>query len=206
MTHYHKLGPNADAQACALAGRGTADDRYHQGALAVTSLNDTPPNHDRGGADVAVDRDHEAKSDRKTVQIPLSGEHMPTDAFTLAMMARAAAVNDGNAFFSAYTGAESRNDHDVDFSLSYRDEAGKALKALDGLNYVGDDLVTASFLGRSARRLEPGEHAPCTNEAMAALVRVVVRLLADTDDEGIAMNAFDAFELELKRAHQKINL
>jgi hypothetical protein len=178
MSHFAK-SEKTDLE-CLLAGLGIRDSERAD-LLAVTALNHTPPNTDRGPHQ--IQRENQARLKRPSY---VSGDQIAVDAFTFDMMRRAASISDGNAFFQAYNpdiAAKSRKqaNHD-DMSLQYSEEATNAIAALEGLNIVPDDLLRAAMMGKSSDRLEPAGLGPKEQKSLEALRRLVLRLLCDTDD------------------------
>jgi hypothetical protein len=182
-----------DRRAAALAGLGV----LHEDRFEATSLNRTPPNHDRiAGLNVPQD-EPDPRLTRRGVTV-CGGQPFEIEPFAFDMLARAASVSDGNAFFPrGYDPAvydDPKGDHEmIDFGTQYLPEAAHAAQALDGLNIPPADLVTAVLSTASASRLEPGAHAPTEADSIQALVRLTLRLLADTTDERAAKRRIAAF-------------
>lgn len=105
-----------------------------------------------------------------------------TSPFVLAMLARASAVFDGNASYSAYE----HHPQPEDLSVQYKSEAEHAAQALLGLNIDPADLVDAAFLGKTGNSLSPGEHVPPRGESLDALCRLVTRLACNTNTPKLA--------------------
>jgi len=181
-----------------IAGRGIPDE-FHKGMTAVTGINRTP------------DRNPEADKNTKYVRpkarfqrhLWFCSELSPIDTFTYDMLRRAASISDGNAFYGAYT-PDARKAPNDDLSLQYDKEAAGAAMALDGLNIVPEDIVLAAAMGKSFTRLDPAEHAPSECESIAALERIVLRVVCDTGDEKVAAIRLSGFMNRLKVTQESL--
>lgn len=215
----------------ALEGWGTA----FRGVLRVGSLSgewrmvDDDPGHGIHRAEWLAKGEEEDRGDPVEDQDDLDGEggapprHEPLPAdvspFTFDMLRRAAAVEDGNAFFGTYdpeaaarmhalcgARAPSRDEEaaletDNDLSLQYDDFARHAARTLDGLNLVPDDLVAVALLGRRGLGLDADAATMARAEAdgIAALARVAARALLDAGDAEGAWKRTDLFVEALTR-------
>ena len=205
MTDFSRQTPASNRKKLALDGYGMANEE-RGGRYATTTLNRTPPNHDRRDEMLAYDEEYNER--RQNLGISACGHAVAVDDFTYDMLRRASSINDGNAFFGPYDPALAReHDPDVtDLSLQYGREAGHTLKTLDGLNIVTEDLVDAAFLGVSARRLAAESNAPSEERSMDALVRIAMRLLCDAGDAESARKNIEVFLHNIGVARRDLGL
>lgn len=147
-----------------------------------------------------------------------SREGVAASVFAFDMLRRACAIADGNAFYGGYEprrarrydnsrrrGASTRQARcDDDLSLQYDGEADHAIMALNGLNIDADQLVAASFLGRTSTMLSAQSYAPSRDEALDGLVQTVLRLAAGTKDAATAVANLKDIEARLAAARAAI--